>query len=156
MVVKILSWQTMLDFGWLIFLLFVFRQCWISRQYTHQTQRWHKTMGHITKCEWKICQHVLWPTIEYVYQVGDKDFTNDHICRDTLHQSPTSAHMRRLAYQIANAFQHNQNLDVYYDPNHPEQSVLDTTIPRKLQMIVFVLGILIGVQVTLMTLKLLH
>lgn len=153
MTFKAFSWQTVLDFGWLVFLLFVFKQFWMSRQQTYQTQGWMKSAGRITTCEWITYQHVLWPKIEYVYQVGDRDFTGDRICCDTVHQLPTSAHMRRLAYQIAHAYQENQTIEVYYNPNHPEQSVLDTTIPRKLQIILWVLSILIVVHSTIMLLR---
>lgn len=153
MALKAFYSQTVLDVGWLVFLLFVFKQFWASRQQTFHTQQWIKTKGRITVCEWVTVQHTAWPKVEYVYQVGDRDFTSDCVCLDTVHQSPTSAHMRRLAYQIAKAYQENEPIDVYYNPSHSEQSVLDTTIPPKLRFILWNLSILIVTQVIIMILR---
>jgi hypothetical protein len=98
-------------------------------------------------------RHSLWPNIEYVYQVGDQDFTGDRLFSDTVHHVPTSAHVRQLEYRIANAFKENETIDVYYNPNHYEEAVLDTTIPRKLHVILLVVAMLIVAHVILSVLR---
>lgn len=153
MALKGFSWQTLLDFGWLVFLLLVFKQFWMSRQRTCQTKKWNKTEGRVTKCEWVNYRHSLWPQIEYVYQVGERDFTGDRIFGDMAHHTPTSLRARQLAYRIACAYQENSTIEVYYNPSQPEQSVLDTTIPRKLRIILWVLSILIVAHLTLSLLR---
>ncbi len=138
-----IPWHRLLDLGWLLFLLFVFRYFWRARQVTLQTKNWVKTQGRITKFEWITQGHRIWPKIEYVYQVDDSDFTGESLFLDTTHNDFNSAHARMIAYQVAIAYKNNEAIDVYYNPDKPEQAVLDRIVPRKLHMILSVIAALI-------------
>lgn len=143
-------WRWVLDIGWLLFLIILFWHFWRDRQALVQSQSWLKAKGHITTCEWITAGHSVWPKIEYSYQVHDKDLVGEYLFLDTAHNSPHSKYARQVAYKVAVAFKENQEIDVYYNPNHPEQSALDVTMPKKLNVILMVLGILIILHVGLM------
>ena len=146
-----MSWmhflQIILDFGWLIFLIFMFRHFWLDRRNLVQAQSWLKAKGHITSCEWTEVGHSVWPKIEYTYQVMDKDLIGEYLFLDTAHNNPNSKYARQVAYKVAVAFKDNSQIDVYYNPNHPEQSALDITLPIKLNAILVILGVLLVLHV---------
>ncbi len=149
MITQLMSWQNLQDLGWLLFLLLVFGYFWRARHVTLQTRGWIKTRGRITRCEWVIQGHSIWPKLEYIYQVDDRDVTGKYLFLDMVHNEPYSQHARHLAYRVAKAFKDNQDVDVYYNPNQPEQAVLDTTIPRKLNVILAFIASLIVVHVVI-------
>ena len=151
----LLSWQNLLDLGWLLFLLLVFWHFWRARQLTLQTKFWVKTRGRVTHCEWTICGHSIWPKINYSYQVGERDYTGEYFFLDTAHNDPNSKYARLIAYKAANAYKQNEDIDVYYDPDRPEQAVLDTTIPRKINLILGFIAVLIVLHVIIRVSKLL-
>ncbi|AWN72997.1 TPA: DUF3592 domain-containing protein [Legionella anisa] len=142
-------WRWMLDLGWLLFLLIIFAHFWRNRQVLVQAQSWLQVKGRITACEWTQVGHSVWPKIEYTYQVYDKDLTGEYLFLDTAHNNPNSKYSRSVAYKAAIAFQENAEIDVYYNPNHPEQSALDVTIPTKLNIILILIGMLIVVHLGL-------
>ncbi|MBI2785045.1 MAG: hypothetical protein HYX60_01530, partial [Legionella longbeachae] len=72
-------WQWMLDFGWLLILLIIFKHFLQNRQTLKQAQSWLKAKGHITECEWIEIGHNVWPKIEYTYQVYDKEMTGEYL-----------------------------------------------------------------------------
>lgn len=154
--IGMLSWSWILDAGWLIFLLILLRHFWLDRQQLLQAQSWLKTRGHITSCEWIEQGHSIWPKIEYTYQVHEKDLTGEYLFLDTSHNSPNSKYSRNIAYKAAVAFKENSQIDVYYNPNHPEQSALDVTMPRKLTVILVLIGALIGLHLVIIALRLLN
>lgn len=125
----------MLDLGWLVFLGFLFAYFWRVRQLTKQTKLWFKTQGRVIHCEWVTYQQRVWPTIEYEYQVDTQDYTSEQFFLDLVHNNLNSKHARTLAYRVVNAYKEDENIDVYYNPDHPEEAVLDTTIPWKLNLI---------------------
>lgn len=133
----------MLDLGWLFFLLILFSHFWRDRKVLSQAQSWLKVKGHITACDWTTVGHSIWPKIEYSYQVYDKDMTGEYLFLDTAHNNPNSKYSRGIAYKAAVAFKERAEIDVYYNPNHPEQSALDVTIPIKLNIILVLIGMLI-------------
>ena len=120
---------------WLLFLMGLFVYLWQQRQVTQKAKQWQKVPGHITHCEWNVDGPVMWPKIEYVYEVNDHEYTGEYLCLDMIHNQPYSAYCRHLAYKVAMAFQNNDAIDVYYNPDNPSESVLDRTIPRKLHWI---------------------
>ena len=85
MTTELMSWRSLLDLGWLLFLLLVLYYFWCARRVTLQTRTWSKTHGRVTQCAWVTYDHSLWPKIEYIYQVGDRDFTGEHFFIDTVH-----------------------------------------------------------------------
>lgn len=143
-------WRWVLDLGWLLFLLVLLKHFWHDRQLLVQAQSWLKVKGHVTRCEWVGVGHSVWPKIEYSYQVNDKDLLGEYLFLDTAHNNPNSKYSRRIAYKAALAFKEGTEIDIYYNPNHPEQSALDVAMPRKLNVILIALGILIMIHLGVM------
>lgn len=130
----------MLDLVWLFFLLILFRHFWQDRQVLVRAKSWLITKGRITSCKWTEVGHSVWPKIEYSYQVYDKDLTGEYLFLDTAHNNPNSKYSRNIAYKAAVAFKEDKEIDVYYNPNNPEQSALDVTVPTKLNIILILIG----------------
>lgn len=137
------SWHGLLDVAWLVFLLTILRHFWRERQILAQTKFWLITKGRITVFEWTREGPRLWPSIEYTYQVFDKDFYGEYLFLDTSHNNPNSKYARRVAYRAAMAYENDEEIDVFYNPNNPQQAVLDITMPRKLNLIITLLVALI-------------
>lgn len=135
------SWKWILDLGWITFLLILLKYFWQDRKTLAQAKYWLKTKGHITSCEWTTVGHSIWPKIEYTYQVHDKELIGEYLFLDTSHNNPNSKYSRRMAYKAAISFKENTEIDVYYNPNHPEQSALDITMPIKLDIILALISI---------------
>lgn len=135
MTMSFISGKTVLDIGWLIFLIGLFAYFWNVRKRTTQTQLWFKTPGRIIYCELATFEASVWPKIEYEYQVNEQEFTNQTIFLDMIHNNPHSKHARGLAFRLVSAYKEDENIDVYYNPDNPEQAVLDTTTPWKLNII---------------------
>lgn len=136
-------WHIFLDIGWFLFLLLLLRHFWQDRQRLLESQGWLLTKGRITQLEWTRHGHSLWPKIEYAYQVNERDYIGEYLFLDTSHNSPHSQYSRQVAYRVAMAYKHNQDIDVYYNPSDPRQSVLDVAIPKKLNAILCLLLLLI-------------
>ncbi|KTD32594.1 DUF3592 domain-containing protein [Legionella israelensis] len=130
------SWQGLLDLSWLLFLLLILRYFWKDRQALLQTRNWLKTKGKVTRCEWTRQEHRVWPEIEYLYEVNEQEFIGQYLFLDTSHNDPNSAYARGIAYKAAMSYEKNQEIDVYYDPFHPQRSALDIRIPRKLNVVI--------------------
>ncbi|WP_133128564.1 DUF3592 domain-containing protein [Legionella nagasakiensis] len=155
MLAQYISWQNALDLGWLLFLLLILGYFWSMRREIRQAQDWPKTKGRITYCKWTIEGHRLWPKIEYIYQVGERDFIGEHVFLDTSHHDPNSKYARHIAYKVAKAYQKDETIDVHYNPDKPEQAVLDTCIPGKLNFILVLIFafivlhlVLVGIRVS--------
>lgn len=142
-------WKWMLDLGWLVFLFILLRHFWLDRKELVNAQSWLKVKGRITKCEWTKIGHSVWPKIEYTYQVNDKDIVGEYLFLDTAHNNPHSQYSRNVAYKAAVSFKENSQIDVYYNPNHPEQSALDVTMPIKLNIILILIGMFIVLHLAL-------
>lgn len=142
-------WRWTLDFLWLLALLYVFRHFWQKRANLLIAQHWLQTKGRVTACEWTQVGHSVWPKIEYTYQVNEQSLIGEYLFLDTAHNNPNSKYSRSVAYKAAVAFQENAEIDVYYNPNQPEQSALDVTIPSKLNIILILIGMLIVVHLGL-------
>lgn len=143
-------WQRVLDFGWLLFLLLVLRYFWRARQRMLQTTCWVKTRGRITRCEWSVSGHSVWPKIEYIYQVAERDYTGEYWFLDAVHNDTHSKYARLLAYKVVNAYKNNEDIDVYYNPDQPEQAVLDTIVPRKIKWVLWLVTVLIVAHILTM------
>ena len=150
------SWKWILDFGWLSLLFILLRHFWKDRQALSQTKSWLKTKGHITHCEWTQAGHSVWPKIDYSYQVYDQDLVGKYLFLDTAHNNPNSQYARQVAYKMAVAFKENTEIEVYYNPNQPEQSALDLTIPIKLNVIIILISALIILHLGVIASRFLH
>jgi len=137
------------DLAWLLFLLMVFIYFCHVRSKIRQLLDWHKTSGKITACEWSYEGHRLWPKIEYNYKVNDIEYTGEHLFFDTAHNDPNSLYARTIAYKVADAYKNDKELDVYYDLQHPENAVLDRTIPRKINLIIIFIAGLIALHLVI-------
>lgn len=140
-----LGW--ILDISWLVFLLMLFWHFWQSRRALVYAQGWLKTKGRITSCKWTKVGHSVWPEIEYSYEVYDKTLYGHYLFLDTAHNNPNSPYSRNIAYKVALAFKEDSEIDVYYNPNKPEQSALDVSIPKKLNVILAINALFILLQV---------
>lgn len=137
------SSRGLLDLAWLLFLLLMLRHFWRDRQLLRQARFWLITKGRISQFRWVRDGHRLWPKIEYVYRVFDHEFQGEYLFLDTSHNNPASNYARKVAYRAAMAYEHDQDIDVFYNPDNPEQSALDITMPRKLNLIIAFLSALI-------------
>lgn len=147
--------QWILDVGWLVVLLMLFNHFWQHRKGLVQAQSWLKAKGHITHCEWVRVGYTVWPKIEYIYQVSDKNLAGEYLFLDTSLNNPNSKYSRFIAYKAAVAFKENSEIDIYYNPNNPEQSALDVTIPKKLNIILVLISALILAQIGIIVFRLL-
>ena len=123
-----------------MFLSLLFLYFWRARQLTQQTKLWFKTPGRIKHCEWTTYQNRIWPQIEYDYHVGDQVYTSEQFFIDTIHNNLHGSHARNLAFRIVSAYKEDEDIDVFYNPYHPEQAVLDTTVPWKLNLILGIIA----------------
>jgi len=144
------SSKWIIDFIWLIFLITMFWHFWRDRYELTRTRTWLKTKGRITSCEWTEVGSRLWPKIQYTYQVYDKDLVGEYLFLDTAHNNPNSKYSRNVAYKAAMAYQENTDIEVFYNPNKPEQSALDITMPIKLTVILLLIAGLMVLQLGLM------
>jgi len=53
---------------------------------------------------------------------------------------------------MAMAFKEETEIDVYYNPNNPEQSALDVTMPWKLNLIILLVGLFLALHVIIILL----
>lgn len=149
------AWRWLLDLGWLTVLVLLFRHFWQERKSLLKAHSWLKVKGHITHCEWTTIGHSAWPKIEYAYQINEQDLVGEHLFLDTAHNNPNSKYARQVAYKVAMAFKENEEIDIFYNPNHPEQSALDVTMPKKLDIILLLIGTLFCLHLGFMVLRLL-
>ena len=132
-----------IDLIWLFFLLILLIYFWRDRLALLKCRHWKIAPGQITRCEWTRDQHRIWPSIEYSYEVDGQSFQGEHLLVDTSHNNPSSASSKKIAYKAAIAYQNRQAIDIFYNPDNPEQSALDISMPRKLTMIILLIGGLI-------------
>jgi Protein of unknown function (DUF3592) len=138
-----MSWRGLLDVVWLLFLLSMLWYFWRERHILAQTQFWLITKGRITQFEWTGEGYQLWPKIEYTYQVLNQDFRGEYLFLDTSLNNPNSKYARKVAYRAAVAYEKDAEIDVFYNPNDPQQAALDISIPPKLNLIIVLLVVLI-------------
>lgn len=132
----LISGQGFMDIVWLLFLLFLLRHFWQERQALMIASHWLITRGRITQFVWTQDGHHLWPKIEYSYQLFDQEFKGEYLFLDTSRNNPNSKYARKVAYRAAMAFENDEEIDIYYNPDNPLQSALDVRIPTKLNVII--------------------
>lgn len=146
MLSKLITWQTMADLAWLTLLILLFRHFFKERKALLKARTWFLTKGRITRFTWTKDGKHLWPKIEYTYQAYNQDFVGEYFFLDTAHNNPNSSYSRHVAYRAAVAFEKDEDIDVFYNPNDPRQAVLDIRIPSKLNFIIFLLILFIVVH----------
>lgn len=149
------SWQGFMDIIWLFFLLFLLRHFWQERQALMTASHWLITRGRITQFVWTQDEHHLWPKIEYCYQQFDQEFKGEYFFLDTSRNNPHSKYARKVAYRAAMAFEHDEEIDIYYNPDNPLQSALDVRIPTKLNVIIGLLLFLLVLHLVIVAHRLL-
>lgn len=145
-----------LDMAWLLFLLLMLRHFWRDRQYLLKSQQWSVIDGRITKLEWTQYGHSFWPKIEYTYQVNEEEFTGEYLLLDTSHNTPHSRYARKIAYRAAMAYDKNEKIEIFFNPEDPRQSALDVSMPKKLNVIIGLLVALIILHLAIVGYRLLH
>lgn len=140
------SWQGVIDIAWLLFLLVLLKHFWSERQFLSQARDWLITKGRMTQFLWTRDGNRVWAKIEYTYHLYDQDFVGEYFFLDTSHNNPNSSYSRQVAYRAAVAFEKDEEIDVYYNPDNPNQSALDVRIPGKLNVIISLLLFLIGLH----------
>ncbi len=145
--------RTVLDLAWLSVLVLMFQHFWKSRKILLDAQEWLKAKGHVTRYNLVQVGHNLWPKIEYEYCVYEQNLKGHYLFLDTAHNSPTSKYSRGIAYKAALAYRDHLEIDVYYNPNSPEESALDVTMPTKLTSILIVIGMLIAIHLTMIVFR---
>ncbi len=151
---QLISWQSLLDLAWLLLLLLMLGHFWRDRKSLMRTRSWSIAKGRITALDWTRERHRLWPRIQYTYQVLEEDFYGEHLFHDTAHYNPNSKYARKVAYKAAMAYENDAEIDVFYNPNNPQEAVLDITIPQKLNLIIALLLVLIIVHVAVVIVRL--
>jgi hypothetical protein len=131
------------NISWLVFLCLSLKHFWQDRQLLKQARFWLITPGKISSFSWACEKHQLWATIVYDYKICDFDFQGHYFFLDTTHNNPNSRYARKVIYRAAIAFQQEKDIDVFYNPNHPNQSALDVGIPLKLNSIIGLLVFLL-------------
>lgn len=139
----LVSWQGFMDVIWLLFLLFLLRHFWQERQALKLAGYWLITKGRITQFVWTREGVHLWPKIEYTYELFDQEFKGEYFFLDTSRNNPNSKYARKVAYRAAMAFENDEEINIYYNPDNPLQSALDVRMPAKLNVIIGLLVILL-------------
>lgn len=146
---QIMSSRTIIDLIWLIFIsgLFIYflREYFTLKSY----KNWSKTKAQVIKIQWHHHKNILWPKVEYLYHVGGYEYIGEHLFPDTFHNAPTSKYSRQIAYNTAKAYKDYKEIEIFFNPEQPEQSAIDVKIPRKVIFILFFLGFLIALHITI-------
>ena len=151
----LVSWQGFMDMVWLVFLLFLLWHFWQERQALMRASHWLITRGRITQFVWTQEGVHLWPKIEYSYQLFEQEFKGEYFFLDTSRNNPNSKYSRRVAYRAAMAFENDEEINVYYNPDNPLQSALDVRIPAKLNVIIGLLLFLVTLHLVIVAHRLL-
>lgn len=117
--------------------------------------QWLITRGRVTQFIWNKDGRLIWPRIEYTYELFEQEFTGEHFFVDTRRNNPNSNYARKLAFKAAMAFEREEEIDVYYNPDNPAESALDVHIPKKLDVIIGLVLFLLGLHLVIVTLRLL-
>lgn len=150
-----LSRMLFLDLGWLLLLSFLLGYFWYVRRQAVRAREWNKAKARIVRCELIREGPRLWPKIEYIYNVDQQDYVGEHLFFDTSHQNPNSLQARQLAYYVANAYKNDEDIEIYYNPNHPEQAVISIRVPWKLNLIISLITTLIALHITIIVIQIL-
>jgi hypothetical protein len=142
------TWAWILDIAWLCLLIALFWHFWRVRYVLQQAKSWLKANGHVTHCEWTQVGHSVWPKIKYSYTVNEQELLGEYLFLDTSHNNPNSQYARRVAYKVALAYKEQSEIDVFYNPNNPDQSALDVTVPQKLNVILLLICCLVVLHVS--------
>lgn len=140
--------HVILDNLWLLFLLLMLAHFWQERRYLKKSRNWLQTTGHIVHFHWTKEGHQLWPKIAYTYEVNTQAYVGEALLLESSHTSFSSAYARKVAYRAAMAYERNDPIEVYYNPENPQQAVLDIRLPRKLDFIIGLLVLFIVLHVT--------
>ncbi len=151
MLYRLLSWQSLIDFLWLIFLIVLLIHFWKKRQILVAASSWKKTKGLIHELDWTKENNSLWLQVTYTYQLFEQEYLGDCIFLDEASNRKNNAYTRSVAYRIVMAFKNQDYLDVYYNPENLMESALDVKIPRGLEVVLVMVGALSLLQLITIT-----
>jgi len=148
------AWRNGADLLWLgllgIMLLVLWRN---KRQFQQKTRSWLTTAGQVSFFEWSSHGHLPWPKIQYTYEVDEVEYQGNTIYLSTARHNLNASYARQLAYRVALAYEQDEPIPVYYDPALPEQSALDISLPKKLNIFMVFIGFLLVLHLTVMVLR---
>lgn len=152
----VISWVLLLDITWLILLTLILRNFLIDIRTLRTVSQWPQTQGKVESMELVETEGSYWPKLCYQYQVNDVEYSGKNIFLDSILNAPHKAYSKRVAHDIAKAYQQDEEVTVYYDPQHAELSVLNTRVPPKLYVIASILGLLIAGHLGFIAYKVLY
>lgn len=127
---------------WLIFLLYALFYFWRARQKLIAAFDWLKTNGTIVACHYKEEKGRIWHQIDYSYEVNDQQLVGQFIVLNPYTNNPHQPYTCEQAHQ--------KQIEVYYNPNLPEQSTLDVRVPKKLNVMLLLISGILLVHLTIL------
>ena len=140
------SWQNDVEFIWLAVLIILLGHCWKARQQFKKTSQWPTAPGYIFQLNWDKQEHCIWPKINYTYEAYEQKFSSNRFFLDSPYISIYSHLSRQAAYRAALAFIQGEEITVFYNPDDPSYSVLDTHVPRKLNLLFILVSLLLSLH----------
>ncbi len=137
--------STIVSLIWLAFLIAVFIFFLVQYRRLKQIAAWPVTEGKVVQFNLEKQNQTYWPSIVYEYLVNGQVHESEHFFSDTTHNTPQTPRAKKVAYNTAQAYLQEQPVTVHYNPQAPEQAVLDVNVPTKLIVIMLiVLGLIVA------------
>lgn len=151
-----MTFRLLADGIWFVFLLGMLTYFLRQKNKLLKLKKWPKVKGRIINLQWEEENNRIWPQLVYQYQVEEKIYQGELLFEETLPRDTNSRLARAIAHRAVLAYQNHQEIDVFYNPNNPEDSVLDITVPLKLSIIIWLLWFLIGLHVVVVWTRWFH
>lgn len=142
--------STVISLIWIAFLIAVFLFFFNQYRRLKKIADWPVTEGKVVQFTIEQQNETYWPSIAYEYQVNGQTHESGHFFADTAHNTPQTPRSKRLAYDTAQAYLKEKPVTVHYNPNAPEQAVLDVKVPNKLIAIMAIILALIITEVVVL------
>lgn len=92
---------------------------------------------------WTRKEGFLWADVEYQYTLGEINYVGRKLHIASPFYSPRVKKLRQALYNIAVAYENDEEIPVYYTEQDPGEAVLIRFIPPKLNLIIILLVLLI-------------
>ena len=140
----------LLDIIWLLFLIAMFVLALKKRANMRFFKGWQQTQAQIIKLKHTKSNNVIKPTVEYMYHVQGYDYIGDQLFPEDFKRLPGSRHYRKVAYQLATAFNNNQEISIWYDESQPEDSAVDIQAPIHNTVLLVLISTLVLAEIALL------
>lgn len=107
--------------------MYMFYQYFQEKEAAEESARWSTTQGEITKSDLRreasieSTNSLYYPDVEYKYEFLDTEYIGQRISFG----GETGYSMRSKTEEILEKYPVGQSMTVYYDPNEPEEAVLE-------------------------------